>query len=585
MTSITDFVKNNQLSNITIDPKTNPNFLISPLFADINSTIYDKIVNSIIYKENPYFSKSTNLFSTLNPEKIIDLPANSTMLENLVVKNIYVENILANSINSSFFKNKIYSYTNVENTNQNFSKFILCRYFSGVNYNLNIYKNNYNNLKQGYNIGNFQQNGTDVNGNPNYLEATSDPNYINSTPIINLLNYENMLDYELNENILQNSIQNRISYLWDYRKYSTQYFNNLVESQRQDTDLFDPEYSVNLYSLQKPLISLGNVNLLNKQFWLSLQQLNLVGPVYNNQGILQNKLNNIGDLTGYDVQQKRIYPQDLESVIARYDANNVLTDLDNDFWQSQTVINTGSRYSSGTSLAPQGICLNQQGEVSSLDNTRIIQTYENKQFKYNMIISPVTENTYTINEKKLTITTSSSPFTTNFVQRKLTLIKSVETGNIIRFNINSNQNNYINCLNRLQYLNSLYNLGVDIKNNWTNKNAIKALLNSANLYFINDAVNSSLATFDEYYKVSLLKRILDHSFYYNLNFSFKVQDSYEIKTITVNYEGSNKQRVIKTDDINLPYLLKPYLCVMRTLRGNVADFNKALCYDSICLVY
>lgn len=585
MTSITDFVKNNQLSNITIDPKTNPNFLISPLFADINSTIYDKIVNSIIYKENPYFSKSTNLFSTLNPEKIIDLPANSTMLENLVVKNIYVENILANSINSSFFKNKIYSYTNVENTNQNFSKFILCRYFSGVNYNLNIYKNNYNNLKQGYNIGNFQQNGTDVNGNPNYLEATSDPNYINSTPIINLLNYENMLDYELNENILQNSIQNRISYLWDYRKYSTQYFNNLVESQRQDTDLFDPEYSVNLYSLQKPLISLGNVNLLNKQFWLSLQQLNLVGPVYNNQGILQNKLNNAGDLTGYDVQQKRIYPQDLESVIARYDANNILTDLDNDFWQSQTIINTGSRYSSGTSLAPQGICLNQQGEVSSLDNTRIIQTYENKQFKYNMIISPVTENTYTINEKKITITTSSSPFTTNFVPRKLTLIKSVETGNIIRFNINSNQNNYLNCLNRLQYLNSLYNLGVDIKNNWTNKNAIKVLLDSANLYFINDAVNSSLTTFDEYYKVSLLKRILDHSFYYNLNFSFKVQDSYEIKTITVNYEGSNKQRVIKTDDINLPYLLKPHLCVMRTLRGNVADFNKALCYDSMCLVY
>lgn len=584
MSQLISLTKSNQLGLTTCDPSNNPNFLISPMFADINSIIYEKLVSDIVYKENPYFSSDNNLFSTLNPEKIIELPKNSTTLENLIVKNIYVENILANSINSSFFKNKIYSYTNVENTSQNNSKFMLCRYFSGIHYNLNLYKHGYNNLKAGYNLGNFQQDGVDINGNPKYLDALTDPNYVNGTPILNLLNYKNMLNYELNENVLQNSLQNRISYLWDYRKFSTQFFNNLIESNRDKTDMFDPEFSVNLYTQQKPLLTLSSLDLLSKNFWQYLQRLNLVGPVYDNQGILQNQINNAGQMTGYDVQQARIYPHDLERVVARYD-NSTLIPMDDEFWQSQTIIHTGSRYSKGVSKPPRGICLTQQGDISALDNVRIVQSYGGKKFNYHMILHPITENTYTIKIKERVITVKKIPFTSNFQKRQFTLIRSIATNNIVRYNINGNQNNYLNCLKRLQYFNSLYNLGVDIKANWSNKNNIKVLLNNDNLYFIHEAVDSTVVSFDEFYGTSLLKKLLDHTFYYNLNFSYKINDTFELRLTSFAYEKAYKPRIMKTDDLDTPNILKPHVCMMITMDGHVADFNRSLSYDMISLCF
>lgn len=576
-----------QLRSDTYDPTTNPNYLISPKFANINNFIFDELTNNITYKSNPYYSSgvSGTIFSTLNPDKIINLPKEATMIENLVVKNIFVENILANAIESSFFRNKLYEYTNVENTNQTFSRFVLSRYLSGLNYNLNLYKHNYNNLKLGYQIGQFQQNGFDINGNPNYIEAVNDKNYIDSTPVLNIMNYQNMLEFQLNENMLQNSIQSRISYLWDYRLFSSQYFNNLVEEDIDQTTLFDTEYSINLKPRQKPFILFSDIDKFEKNFWNKLKLLNLVGPIYDNQGKLKNIVNPRGILTGYDANNVRIYPEDLYQVTSRYDDQGNLVDLDDEFWQSQTTINTGSFKSTAQGNPPRAICLDQQNEIAIINNVNIIQSYEDKQFKYNMFVNQLSLNKYEIlveSTNKYQLTTSN--FTSNFINQTLSVITSNLTGNSISWCVNPWQHGNINCLERLKCFVKLFNLCCQLKMNWNDKQTFKNFMTEENKLFVHEAYISTSNDFSTFYDNSLIKTIIDNSFYYNLPFDTMITDSFTLRQIKFpvaepRFEISSSLRDAR------PRIS----CMMlnNKLTGEVmfSNYNKSLTYDSISIVF
>lgn len=576
-----------QLRSDTYDPTTNPNYLISPKFANINNFIFDELTNNITYKSNPYYSSgvSGTIFSTLNPDKIINLPKEATMIENLVVKNIFVENILANAIESSFFRNKLYEYTNVENTNQTFSRFVLSRYLSGLNYNLNLYKHNYNNLKLGYQIGQFQQNGFDINGNPNYIEAVNDKNYIDSTPVLNIMNYQNMLEFQLNENMLQNSIQSRISYLWDYRLFSSQYFNNLVEEDIDQTTLFDTEYSINLKPRQKPFILFSDIDKFEKNFWNKLKLLNLVGPIYDNQGKLKNIVNPRGILTGYDANNVRIYPEDLYQVTSRYDDQGNLVDLDDEFWQSQTTINTGSFKSTAQGNPPRAICLDQQNEIAIINNVNIIQSYEDKQFKYNMFVNQLSLNKYEIlveSTNKYQLTTSN--FTSNFINQTLSVITSNLTGNSISWCVNPWQHGNINCLERLKCFVKLFNLCCQLKMNWNDKQTFKNFMTEENKLFVHEAYISTSNDFSTFYDNSLIKTIIDNSFYYNLPFDTMITDSFTLRQIKFPVAEPRFKISSSLRDA------RPRIsCMMlnNKLTGEVmfSNYNKSLTYDSISIVF
>lgn len=576
-----------QLRSDTYDPTTNPNYLISPKFANINNFIFDELTNNITYKSNPYYSSgvSGTIFSTLNPDKIINLPKEATMIENLVVKNIFVENILANAIESSFFRNKLYEYTNVENTNQTFSRFVLSRYLSGLNYNLNLYKHNYNNLKLGYQIGQFQQNGFDINGNPNYIEAVNDKNYIDSTPVLNIMNYQNMLEFQLNENMLQNSIQSRISYLWDYRLFSSQYFNNLVEEDIDQTTLFDTEYSINLKPRQKPFILFSDIDKFEKNFWNKLKLLNLVGPIYDNQGKLKNIVNPRGILTGYDANNVRIYPEDLYQVTSRYDDQGNLVDLDDEFWQSQTTINTGSFKSTAQGNPPRAICLDQQNEIAIINNVNIIQSYEDKQFKYNMFVNQLSLNKYEIlveSTNKYQLTTSN--FTSNFINQTLSVITSNLTGNSISWCVNPWQHGNINCLERLKCFVKLFNLCCQLKMNWNDKQTFKNFMTEENKLFVHEAYISTSNDFSTFYDNSLIKTIIDNSFYYNLPFDTMITDSFTLRQIKFPVAAPRFEISSSLRDA------RPRIsCMMlnNKLTGEVmfSNYNKSLTYDSISIVF
>lgn len=559
---------NNQTKQSFVDRnfisfENNPNYFISPNFSNITIEKYEDIIKKQKYQDNIWFKLNPS-FNPNNPSKILVLPHNSTQFADIVVKNIYCENIFSNTITSSFFKNFLYVFAQQENTVIVRSKYLLSRYFGSLLYNQNYYNNHY------------------------YESSITSPFYIKNTNIFNISNIMNMDDGLFSFKSLDQSAQTSYNYLWDYRLFSYEYISeDIYQDNIEDSDINIPNISfrISVKQKQKPILGLASSDLIKPKYWLDYQQLNFVGPVWNNSGELMNNINN--NIINGNSPYGRLYPTSINLITGVQLSNelepNLLTDQ---YLQSQNIIKTGSMYNQVTSNYVSFLpVINQEGTVDKIENSKIIMKVENNKIKYFMKHNNYTENSYITNNDSFIDQIVNIPLLNNIISFSSDILnfniilyaKNNNTGQL-NYNQISNINNfgpkiltkqklYLNNYNYLRFLYSILYLKKFIENNWNNPNNIK---------YINEPL--------------IQQYIVEYNILYNIDPTYAYwNNNTKINSILKHYPlleftlGNLNTFLLSSFDINDIFKIQGYFVLSPQIR-KIVFLNKKITNPSIKII-